>query len=269
LCQYPRQAQATEGIKKEHRMCLTGARPGLAVLVVLLASSQVSAQEGRCATVQAVLGTAGYQPRSGDARCEGFYQSPVSGASLELLSLTAGPVDYRLHERGVLLIAAPDVSRLKSQHVQVLARALPLGIYYRMDATIPSAQSMTWPMAAVLAPAQLTPDTIGVVAWIEQDAGRIYVPVRVSDSSGPAPPGTRIIAIMRATVDLDDFRWRSRQDGNPGHPPEWKKLPRSGQVLRAGQPIRLELDAGRIVEINAKAINSDAWFPFRLRIYGP
>ena len=249
----------------------TGGRLGLAVLVLLLASSHVSAQERPCPKVQAVMGTAGYQPRAGDPRCEGFYQSPVAGASLELLSLTAGPVDYHLHEGGVLHITAPDISRLKSQQVQVQARALPLGTYYRMDATIPpSAQAMSWPMAAVLAPAQLAPDAIGVVAWIEQDARRIYVPVRVADSSGPAPQGTRIIAIMRATVDLDDFRWRSLQDGDPGHPPDWKKPQRSGQVLRAGQPIRLELDGrDRNVEIKAKAINSDAWFPFPLRIYGP
>jgi hypothetical protein len=251
-------------------MCSTSARIGLPLVAVLLACSLGSAQERPCPKVQAVGGTAGYQPRSGDPRCEGFYQSPVAGASLELLSLTAGPVDYRLHERGVLLIAAPDVSRLKTDRIQVQARALPLGTYYRMDATVRSAQSLNWPMAAVLAPHQLAPDMIGVVAWIEQNAGRIYVPVRVSDSSGSAPQGMRIIAIMRATVDLDDFRWRSLQDGDSGRPPEWKKTQRSGQVLRAGQPIQLEVDAGRdrTIEVQAKAINSDRWFPLRLRVFG-
>ncbi|HEV2955315.1 MAG TPA: hypothetical protein VGX95_04290 [Xanthobacteraceae bacterium] len=248
----------------------SGARLGLALLVVLFSYSHLAAQERVCPKVQAVGGMTGYQVRAGDQRCEGFYQSPVAGASLELLSLTAGPVEYRLNERGILRIAAPDVSRLKSDRVQVLARALPLGTYYRMDATARSGQALSWPMAAVLAPTQLTPDTIGVVAWIEQNADRIYVPVRVSDSSEPAPQGTRIIAIMRATIDLDDFRWRGRQDGDSGRPPEWKKELRSGQVLRAGQPIRLELDPSRdrIVEVQGKAINSDKWYSLQLRVFG-
>jgi hypothetical protein len=254
---------------KEHRMRSSGARLGLTLLVVLFSCPHLAAQESACAKVQAAAGTAGYQVRAGDARCEGFYQSPVAGANLELLSLTAGPVEYRLHERGILRIAAPDVSRLKSQQLRVLARALPLGTYYRMDATVRSAQSLSWPMAAVLAPHHLAPDTIGVVAWIERNADRIYVPVRVSDSSVPAPSGTRIIAIMRATGNLDDFRWRSLQDGDSGRAPDWKPL-RRGQVLRAGQPIQLELDAGRdrTIEVQAKATNSDKWFPLRWRMFG-
>src|SRR5215467_11181284 len=88
LWQYPRharlhnKAQAREGIE-EHRMRSTVGRLGLAMLVVLSASSQVSAQERSCAKVQPIKGTVGYQARSGDPRCEGFYQSPVSGANLE------------------------------------------------------------------------------------------------------------------------------------------------------------------------------------------
>jgi hypothetical protein len=255
----------------EHRMCSTRARMRVAVVAVLSACSQVSAQERPCPKVQAVLGIAGYQARSGDARCEGFYQSPVAGASLELLSLTAGPVDYRLDQQSTLRIVVPDVARWSSAPVQVQARAVPLGTYYRMDATIPSAGSMNWPKDAVLIPAQLAPDMIGVVGWIEQDAGRIYVPVSVSEGPGPAPSGTLIVAILRAAVDLDDLRWRSLVGGDPARPPEWKRAQRSGRVLRAGQPIYLEFESGseRIVEVNAKAINSDTWFPFRLRMYGP
>jgi len=248
-------------------MCSTGGRIGLALVVMIFASSQVPAQQHACAKVQGVLGITGYQLRAGDARCEGFYQSPVAGASLELLSLTAGPVDYRLREDGILRIVAPDLGELKSAHVQIQARALPLGTYYRMDATLPSSQLMTWPMATVLAPAKLAPDMLGVVAWIERDADRIYVPVQVSDGSGPTPSGAPVVAIVRAGVDLDELGWRSRREGDA----KWTMLPRSR--LRAGQaiPIPLEFEAGRvqIVEVKGKAVNSDRWLPLQLRLYRP
>lgn len=252
-------------------MCSAGARIALPLVLVLLAYAQLSAQEFACAKVDAVPGMTGYRARAGDARCEGFYQSRVSGASLEPLSLTAGPVNYQLHKQGVLRIVAPDVSRLRTDQIHVQARALPLGTYYRMDAIVRSAQSLTWAMDAVLAPAQLTPDTIGVVAWIEQNGARIYVPVRVSDSSGPTPQGTRIITIMRATADLDSLIWRVLAQGDARASPEWNKLQRGRHMLRAGQPIELEpLDAGRdmTVEVQAKPTNSDMPFSLRLRIFG-
>jgi hypothetical protein len=228
------------------------------------------AQDHSCPKLRAVGGSTGYQLRSGDARCEGFYQSPVSGASLELLSLTAGPVDYRLRDQGTLRIVVPDVSPLNSGHVQVQARALPLGTYYRMDAAIPSSGSMSWPMGAVLAPAQLAPDTIGVIGWVERDAGRIHVPVWISDDPGPPPSRMRIVAILRAAVDLDELVWRALESDRE-RAPEWKKIARSNRVLRAGQPIRLEFEPGReqTIEVKAKVVNSDAWFPFRLRMYAP
>jgi hypothetical protein len=219
-------------------MCWTGARIGLALVVVLVACSQAFAQGPTCKKVQAVQGTTGYQARRGDQRCEGFYQSRVSGTSPDLLSLTVGPVDYQLNQHGVLRITAPDVSQLKSDQVHVEARALAPGTYYRMDATIRSAQSMTWPMAEVLEPEQLAPKKIGVVAWIEQNAHKIYIPVRVSDGSGPAPNGTPIIAIMRATADIEAVRWRL--DGSL----DWNKEPR---VRRMGEPIEGFRTAARAV----------------------
>jgi hypothetical protein len=253
---------------EEYGMRSTGARIGLALVVMMFASSHVSAQQSACAKVQAVLGVAGYQLRAGDPRCEGFYQSPVGGASLELLSLTAGPVDYRLRPDGILRIVAPDLGELKSDHVKVQARALPLNTYYQMDATIPSGQSMSWPMATVLAPRQLESDTIGVTAWIERDAKKIYVPVRVSDESGPAPSGAPVVAIIRATADLDDLRWR-----DPDRPSEWNMVPRRGRVLRAGQPIpiplQFEIGRDRTIEVKGKKINSDDWTTLQLRIHAP
>jgi hypothetical protein len=254
-------------------MYSTGMSSWLVVVACLVAWwSEATAQERPCSKLQAVAGAAGYQLRPGDPRCEGFYQSPVSGGSLELLSLTANSVDYRLLDNGTLRISAPNVGALNSAEVQVQARALPLGTYYRMDAIIPSAGSMSWPMAPVLAPAQLTADTIGVIGWIERDAGMVLVPVLVSEQPPPAGSGKLIIAILRSSIDLDELRWRSWLDGDSDKPREWKKLADNANALRAGQPIQLKLDTGkgfRLIEVAAKANNSDRWLSLRRRMFEP
>jgi hypothetical protein len=245
--------------------------PVVAILL-LAASIPASAQGTACATIQPVPGVSGYQVRQRDSRCEGFYQSPVAGGGLELFSLTVGSVNYKLEANNTIYVAAPNVGELKSDKLQVRARAIPLGTYYRMDTTIPSSGLMTWPMATVLAPAKLTADTIGIVAWVERDANEIFVPLSVSEQRQPASSGPSLVAILRSAADLDEFQWRSWPDGGAAPPGQLKKLPNKPAVLRAGGPIRLEIETskgGRRVEIAAKVINSDRWLKLNLRMFEP
>jgi hypothetical protein len=72
----------------------------------------------------------GYQYREGPARCEGLYQSPVAGESLEFLSLASGDISYDLHVDKILVVTIPDVSQFGATQVNIEARALPLGTYY-------------------------------------------------------------------------------------------------------------------------------------------
>ena len=127
-------------------------------------------------------------------------------------------------------------------------------------------------MASVLAPARLTADTLGVIAWIEQDAARLHVPISVSERQPALAEHKSIVAILRSSIDLDDLRWRSSAEGNSANLTEWRRASSGGPVLRAGQPIRLEFErskGGAVVEVSAKAINSDRWLPLRLRIFEP
>jgi len=234
--------------------------------------SEALGQVRSCSPLQAVAGAAGYQLRSGDSRCEGFYQSPVAGASLELLSLTSGPIEYQIRSDGAVHITAPNVGPLNSAEIQVQARALPLGTYYLMESSVPSAGSMKWPMGPVLAPAKLTPDSIGVTGWVEKDEGRILVPVLVSERPSPTASKRSIIAILRSSIDLDELHWRSWLNTSSGKPPEWKKRGEGARALRAGQPIELELEPGkgvRVVEVVAKVSNSDRWLPLKRQVFEP
>jgi hypothetical protein len=234
--------------------------------------SEALGQVRSCSRLQPVGGAAGYQLRSGDSRCEGFYQSPVAGESLELLSLTSGRIDYRIHDDGTVHITAPNVSALNSAEIQVQARALPLGTYYLMESSIPSAGLMKWPMAPILAPAKLTPDTIGVIGWVEKDERRILVPVLVSERPSPRESGKSIIALLRSSIDLDALLWRSWPNNSSEKPPEWKRLGNGPRALRGGQPIEVELEPGkgiRMVEVVAKASNSDRWLALKRQVFEP
>jgi hypothetical protein len=234
--------------------------------------SEVLGEIQACSPLQAVAGAVGYQLRSGDSRCEGFYQSPVAGASLELLSLTSGPIAYQIRSDGAVHITAPNLGPLNSAEIQVQAKALPLGTYYLMESSVPSAGSMKWPMGPVLAPAKLTPDSIGVTGWIEKDGRRIFVPVLVSEHPSAIATKTSIIAILRSSVDLDELLWRIWLNSISEKPPEWKKGKERAGALRAGQPIKLELEPGtgvRILEVVAKVSNSDRWLPLKRQVFEP
>jgi hypothetical protein len=70
---------------------------GIILAVVVMVPPEAIAQDQqKCASLQPVAGASGYKLRPGDVRCEGFYQSPVSGARVELFSLTSGALNYDL-----------------------------------------------------------------------------------------------------------------------------------------------------------------------------
>jgi hypothetical protein len=254
-------------------MCLSRTLARLVAAAFIFALwSEALGQVRSCSRFQAVGGAAGYQLRPGDPRCEGFYQSPVAGESLELLSLTSGSIDYQISSDGSVHITAPNVGALNFAEIQVQAKALPLGTYYLMESSIPSAGLMKWPMAPVLAPAKLTPDSIGVIGWVDRDERKIFVPVLVSERPSLTSTKKLIIAILRASIDLDELLSRSWPTTGSENPPKWKKRGDGARAIRAGQPIELELEPSkglRIVEFVAKVSNSDRWLPLKLQVFEP
>jgi len=140
----------------------------VALCVLPLAEPLAPAQNPPCTGLEAVPGAMGYQHRSGSVRCEGLYRSPVAGESLEFLSFVSRSISYDLRTDTILIVAVPDVSQLGASEIAVRARALPLSAYYRMDTSVASAQAIEWPLSAVINPAGLQADSIGIVGWIDK-----------------------------------------------------------------------------------------------------
>ena len=215
----------------------------------------------------------GYQHRPAPARCEGLYQSPVAGESLEFLSFVRGSIRYDLRTDKVLVVAVPDVSQLEATEVHVRARALPLGTYYRLDTNVATAKAFDWPMNAVIAPAGLHADSLGVIGWIEKGITKIYVPVSVLPQGKSPAPQLPVIALLRSPIDIEEVRWRLWAPGTTDRSPPWQVLGgEARQTIRAGEPIRLSLAASSPLlnlEIAAKRANSDEWLKIQLRVFIP
>jgi hypothetical protein len=239
------------------------------VLILLLSrSALVVAQELSCTGLNPDAGPLGYRERSGDARCEGFYRSPVAGVGLELFSLTAGTIDFQLRPTGTLYISAPDTTPLKAAKFRIQARALPLSTYYRMDAIMESGTTFKWPMSS-LHPAKLTSELIGVAGWIDEGATTTYIPLAVSDG-GPSSGNTvPLVAILRSTLDLEKLFWRRWPEGRNGEATSWES---AGSAYRAGQAIRLEYKPSKgvtVLSLSAKTVGSDDWASIELKVYQP
>jgi len=223
-----------------------------------------------CTEVQPVQGANGYQARSGPDRCEGLYRSPVAGESIALLALQNGDIAFDLQNDRTLVVSVPDVSRFSTSKVAVHVRALPLGLYYRMDATVESGGSIDWPITAVIVPVKIHPDSLGVVGTIESGGNRVFVPVTIFAKGKPSPPHRSATAVFRSTVDVEQVRWRIYSPTSSSVP---KYETASSHVpVRAGDPIRLSvpLTASPVnLEIAVKKTNSDDWMKLLLPVLVP
>jgi hypothetical protein len=240
------------------------------VVGLMTVSWYAQAEEFACPKLRASPGAAGYQLRGNDRRCEGFYQSPVGAEDIELLSLTAGPVSYNLDLDQTVKLTVPNIQPLNALVMKVQARAIPIGTYYRMDAVIPSATTMSWQTTDVLRPAKLSADVVGVLGWVEHGPNRVFVPISVSSKGSTEKP--TIVAIVRPSIDLDRLQWRTWIESESQQTAGWRNFTDGSRIIRAGDPVRLELNlatAFSIVEISAKPKGSDQWTLVRYRLFAP
>ncbi len=158
----------------------------------------------------------GYQER-GD-RCEGIYaESPVSGSTISVASLTKGTVEYEF-TRTPLEIAWPSGL---DRPVRLRARPLRPDLFYQMDTVRPATpSSFAWPTDFLLR-YQMKPQDLAILGWSMVPVGgqdiAVYLPLTVHQGDTIAEgsgynllvvPGVDLAELF-ISIDLLD------QDGRP------------------------------------------------------
>ena len=237
----------------------------LALTALFIALAPSLAMAGTCANLRPQDGPNGYRLRPSPNRCEGLYQSPVAGESVELLSFVRHRIAFDPHTDKMLTITAPPFSAagaqaLSGKPVAVVARALPLHVYYRMDAQVAAGGSLPWPIAEIVLPAGLEPGDLGVVGMVQgpnSECVRPHGRDGLQASLQVAGHGPVSVITFRAPSDLDSFRWSLHAEGAQ---PDFKQAG-LGRTLRAGDPISITLEGplGSVLtlEIAAKPTGSE------------
>jgi hypothetical protein len=231
------------------------------LMILLLHVTIAHAQTPACKDPQIVPSTVlPYQARQN--RCEGFYDSPVSG-TLELLAFLREPVTFNWREDVVLDVSAPNMTK----ELNVRAVGLPLKTYYRMDARLKGSEHLVWPIRDVLYPGGLHADRIGAFGWRKEDGNTVYVPLRIVEQNAPSGSAPRAVpfVIVRSSVDVETvrLRWATIVTGRCGTPSQWE-APSQG-VINAGQPLKIglatNLGSSTCLEVRARPVNQDTWLP--------
>jgi hypothetical protein len=227
-----------------------------------------------CNDVSAIPGPIGYHRRENAERCEGFYQQQDAG-SFEFVSLVNGRINYDLVSDKILTVSVPPLPQFQGSQVFLAARALlPAGTHYRMDAVIAPSGKFNWSLNEVLAPARLSSNSIGVVAWINQTLGKYYVPVSVVPANVAPSAAQPPQMIFQSSMDIDLLRWRVRREGAGASIDDFVRV--GGEhpaIIHAGQPISIELrnqpSGPVIVDVAANYPNMGRPDPKQFRVILP
>jgi hypothetical protein len=208
-----------------------GLATSVAVVVLFVTGAYAA-----CPDLRSAGGELGYRQRAKQPdRCEGMYQSPIAGESIELLSFVNGPITFNPKVDRTLTVTAPNIAALGPALIDVTARALPPRIYYRMDATVDSGGSLQWALGDVVIPARLDGSDLGLLGRVPRGTSNVvFVPLRISNEKHPA------VVIFRTPIDIEAFQWRlivGRQA-----PPAWNTFGGLGRTVLAGDRIELTLD---------------------------
>jgi hypothetical protein len=234
---------------------------------------QTAAAQLSCSGVPAISGPLGYQRRSNADRCEGFFQQQVSG-TLEFLSFVKGTINYDLVSDKALIVAPPNLTQFGGSQVFLTARALRPATYYRMDAVMASGETFRWPLSPVLTQANLPSSAIGVVAWINRDLEKYYIPISVVSENVATPANRHPSMILRPSVDVELLKWRIRQESGREKMSDWITVGGAQPaIIRAQQPVSLELQERpsglAVVDIAVKYANQGKIQTEQLRMILP
>jgi hypothetical protein len=228
---------------------------GLAALVVtMLAADRAQAQD--CERLPPAPGSTGFQQRHGSDRCEGLYISPVSGGGLQLLSLTFGRIAFDPDRDPVLFVRAPAGAEAG---LRLEGAGVPIGLYYRLEATLASGGVFQLPLATVIKPTRISAGDLGLLALRDGGGGRrFYVPVHVATDAKRTAEARDVTAVLRPDSDILDVRWRLTPAGAPVG--AYRALSGAQGPVPAGQRLEITLpawpaDAAAVLELRYVDLN--------------
>lgn len=172
-----------------------------------------------------------YQMRGN--RCEGFYRSKVSAASLELIAFTIGEFKFKNDQKELIILSLPSAGK---EAVKVRAQGIPLNLYYRMDAELVAGKTLTWEVAPVLLKDERTTRAYNIGLLAFQGAGNKQVFFPVTPQSKLLPKNSvkdSLILQFMGTARLASFKYQL--DQTP------LKLMKGS--FPDGRPIRVKLSA--------------------------
>jgi len=150
-------------------------------------------------------------PKLHSTRCEGSYVSPVSGASISLVSYTMGPVTYDVNRDRELHISVSGIVA----DTNVIATRLVPRRYYRLDAKVTQKQPiLVVPIDDVIGRIPVPAGELGVFGLRQITSGVLgYVPVK---AAAPAKfADSRPTLVIQADIDISDVEWRISELGRP------------------------------------------------------
>ena len=230
------------------------------VLLISLGTVRVARADPACVGLSPDQGPLGYQRRTNGDRCEGFFKSNVAGEALTVAFLMSGrvPASAELVVSG----AGPKLE------INVRAIALPLGTYYRMDATVAPNKPLRWPLSEVVQAGHSLKNTdLGLYGWLETAGRKTYVPIRASAPGDPPAVDPTFRLGVRANVAVERVVYSISSDetchfGNQA----WKELATN---VRTGAVLTLLLPEDRpvfCVGFRAKLPDVDSPEPATVRI---
>lgn len=166
-------------------------------------------------------------------RCEGFYRSKVSAASLEFVACTLGEFRFKNDKTELIMLSLPSAGR---EVVKVRAQGIPINLYYRMDAELVAGKTLNWEVAPVLLRDERTTRAYNIGLLAFQGAGNQQVFFPVAPQSKLLPKSSTkdsLILQFMGTARLASFKYQL------DHAP---LTPLKGS-FPDGRPIRVKLSA--------------------------
>lgn len=236
------------GASRDNEARRTPARVVLLSVVALLVLSADGVAAQCRLQVRPQPGSAGYQQR--DHGCEGMYVGLQSSLLAgQVISLTRGPLGYRLGAGDTLEVHVPTRLDGLEQEVEIVGRAREANLNWGLDGIAAPGQPMLWHLGEVIDTVSLGPERIGVFGRTRAAGSlghTVYVPVDIRRREEIHAPwdSFQLVVLLPSAGSAE---WRIGSDGPYERATALNgdgyfliEIPRSSPQSRAGE-VTLEI----------------------------